>query len=74
MTPIDPVMVPGLDTMASAATPTYTPPDAEMLPKLATTLQPWSRNLSSAAWISWLSPTVPPGLSIRSSRAGNSRS
>ncbi|MGV2433143.1 MAG UNVERIFIED_CONTAM: hypothetical protein LVQ98_07780 [Rickettsiaceae bacterium] len=44
-----------------------------MLPKLATTRQPLARSRPMAAWISWLSPTVPPGLSIRSSRAGHSR-
>ena len=44
-----------------------------MLPKLATTRQPFCRSRWIAAWISWLSPTVPPGLSMRSSSAGNSR-
>jgi hypothetical protein len=49
ITPIEPVMVPGLATILSAATPTYTPPEAEMLPKLATTRQPFCRRRRMAA-------------------------
>ena len=55
----------------SEATPIYTPPEADMFPKLATTLQPFSLSLLIAEYISWLSPTVPPGESILSINAGN---
>ena len=40
ITPIEPVIVPGLATILSEATPIYTPPEADMFPKLATTLHP----------------------------------
>ena len=43
------VIEPALATIFSAATPTYTPPEAEMLPKLATTRQPFSRSRWMAA-------------------------
>ena len=45
-----------------------------MFPKLAITLHPLSFSLLIAEYISWLSPTVPPGESILTIKAGNSLS
>ena len=45
-----------------------------MFPKLAITLHPLSFNRLIAEYISWLSPTVPPGESILTIKAGNSLS
>ena len=45
-----------------------------MFPKLAMTLHPLSFSLLIAEYISWLSPTVPPGESILTIKAGNSLS